>query len=200
MRFVTLVVVGLVLGSLPLAAQDNVPPAWSVRTRGVMTGNSAESDPAGFQMYSAITLEAALTRRLGGLLSWELAVRTESREVDYQPGTDPAYRQGSLELLPVSLLLQVRPRMSGRFHAYAGGGLTFTTTWEKSGVLDSMDVASHLGPAIQLGLDYDLSAAVLFNLDLRWNGLTTKIENGGVPYTSLKVDPITIGLGVGFRF
>ena len=184
----------------PLAAQQGEVPPWTFRARAVMTGNSSEADPAGYQMYSAVALEAGLTRRFARLLSIELDLRTESREVDFASEGSSVERLGSIELLPVSLFLQLRPSTSGRLHPYAGAGLTFTTAWEKSGVLDSMDVKPHLGPAIDLGLDYDLSGSVLMNLALRWNALTTDIENGGVRYASLTVNPITLGIGLGFRF
>jgi outer membrane protein len=200
MRRGALSLIALALGYLPLAAQEKGPPPWSFRTRAIITGNSAESEPAGYKMYSAITLEAALTRRLGRLFGLELGVRTESREVDFQPGEEPAERLGSLELLPVNLLLQVRPALSGRFHPYAGAGLNLTVAWEKSGVLDSMDVSPSPGAALQLGADLDLSPAILLNFDLRWNALSVDIENRSVPYASLKVDPIALGLGLGFRF
>ena len=190
----------LMLLTTPLAGQQTAVPPWTFGTRVVLTGNSSESSPAGYAMYSAIAIEAGLTRRVARLLSLELDVRTESREVDYAPEGVASERLGSLEVLPVSLFLQVRPSGSGKLHPIAGGGINFTTAWEKSGVLDSMDVKPHLGPAIELGLDLDLSPATLLHFALRWNALTTEIENGGTPYASLKVDPITLGLGIGFRF
>lgn len=194
----TAVLLPLLVSSLP-GQQAPVPP-WTFRARAVLTGNSAESEPAGYDMYSGIALEVGLARRLARLLSLELDLRTESREVDYSVEGAERERLGSLELLPVSLFLQFRPAGSGRLHPYAGGGVTFTTAWEKSGVLDSMDVKPHLGPAVDLGLDFDLSPTALLNFAVRWNGLTTDIENDGVRYTSITVNPITLGVGVGFRF
>lgn len=197
-RSAVLAVTFLLIGE-PVAGQEPSTP-WTFRTRIVMSGNSDESTPPGYVVYSGVGLEAAVSRGIGGAFGMEVSLRTESREVDYEPEDGARERLGSLELLPLNLLVQFRPATGGKLKPYAGAGVSFTATWEKSGVLDSMDVGSHLGPALQLGADIELSGSVLFNVDLRWNTLTADVENAGVPYTSLKIDPIAFALGVGFRF
>lgn len=189
----------LVMGK-PVSGQQQPSSSWTFRTRLVLSGNSDESTPPGYVVYSGIGLEAAITRRIGKSFGMEFSLRTESREVDYEPPGGERERLGSLELLPLNFLVQFRPATGGRLKPYAGAGISFTPTWEKSGVLDSMDVGSHTGPALQLGADIELSGSVLFNVDLRWNTLTADVENAGAPFTSLKIDPIAFALGVGFRF
>ena len=172
---------------------------WSLTTRVLVTGSSDESDPAGYQVYSTFALEAALRRVLGSSFSAELNIHTESREVDsLVPGGEDR-RLGSLELLPLNLFLQYR-RSGGSLHPYAGVGVNATFAWEKSGVLDSVDMKPSFGPAIQIGADLDLSPLVLLNADLKWNRLRADLENAGVPLTSIRMDPLALGVGVGFRF
>lgn len=181
-------------------AQEGDPPVWAFRTRIVMTGNSDQSEPAGYTIYSSIGLEAALGRSLGSRFGAELTLRTESREVDRDITATTSERLGSLELLPVSLLLQWRPRSGRSLDPYLGGGLNLTVAWEKSGVLDTLDVAPHAGPAVQLGADVRLSSLAFLNVDLRWNTLATELSSGGAPVARLTVDPLSLGVGVGFRF
>ena len=58
-----------------------------------------------------------------------------------------------------------------------------------------------VGPAVQVGTDWELSSSALLNLDLRWNSLTADLgANGRAPLANLKVDPVSLGVGVGFRF
>jgi len=83
---------------------------------------------------------------------------------------------------------------------YAGAGMNLTVAWEKSGTLDSTDMPGSVGPALQAGVDIDLASDVLLNVDVKWNSLTAKLENGGVPLTDIRMDPIALGLGVGFGF
>jgi outer membrane protein W len=40
----------------------------------------------------------------------------------------------------------------------------------------------------------------LLNLDLKWNSFTAKLRNGDTPLTDIQVDPLALGVGVGFRF
>ncbi len=192
----------LLLASVPASAGEGGAPAepWMFRTRLVLTGNSDHSEPAGFTVYSAVTLEAALCRRLSRRLTAELSLRTESREVDRAAAGGPDERLGSLELLPITLAIQYRPAGGGTVHPYAGFGVNMTTAWEKSGELDSLDVGPHLGPAVQLGADFDLGPRVVFNAHIGWNTLVMDIDRAGTRFARLKIDPIALGLGVGFRF
>jgi outer membrane protein W len=173
---------------------------WWFHTRAIISGDSHESAPANYKAYSGIAIEAALRRVLGARVAAELSLHTESREIDHLNPGAPADRLGSLEMLPATLVLLYRFWTGGSFHPYAGAGVTLTLTWEKSGVLDSLDVPAHFGPAVQLGFDKDLGRTVLFNFDLRWNTLQTDIENHGAQLAQIKIDPITLGAGIGFRF
>jgi outer membrane protein len=175
-------------------------PAWVFRTRAQASGSSVSSEPIGYQVYSAITLGAALSRALGRYLGVELAAATESREVDQAQAGAPDLRLGSIELLPVNLLLQLRPTFGGRAHPYVGAGVNLTVAWEKSGTLDSRDVPPSVGPAVQVGTDIEVAPSVLLNFDVKWNALRTNIGEAGRTLAALKIDPMTFGLGLGFRF
>lgn len=182
----------------PMPAQS--PSPWTFRSRLVMSGSTDHSEPTGFTMYSGIALEAALARRLSDRFAVELVVRTESREVDRVVNGPLTERLGALELLPVNLLVQWHPTRGGAVRPYLGAGLNLTVAWEKSGVLDSLDVSPHLGGAIQVGALWPLSHRVAFNTDLRWNTLETDITGPTGRYALLKVHPIALGLGLEFAF
>ena len=95
----------VVLLTLPaaLAAQQPAPePGWTLRTRVVMSGSSDHSEPAGFEVYSGIGVEAALSRRLTRRLSTELTLRFEPREVDRQTSPGQAESLGSVELTAIA--------------------------------------------------------------------------------------------------
>ncbi len=171
---------------------------WTFRTRLVGAASSDGSEPAGYTVYSAITLDAGLARDFGRF-AVEISARPESREVDYAAG-GPAQRLGSLELLPLTATVQWRPVRRGSVRPYLGAGGTFTMAWEKSGVLDTMSVASRLDPALQAGLDVALGGSAFLNFDLRWNWYSADIRSGGSTFAKVKIDPTVLGIGVGFRF
>ena len=182
-----------------MAAQAVSDRAWLFTTRILMTGSSDRSEPPGYQVYSAFTLEASLRRMLGRSFAAELTIRTESREVDslFPAGADR--RLGSLELLPLNLFLQFRPR-TGSVRPYAGAGVSATFAWEKSGVLDSTDMKGSVGPALQLGADFTLSSSIMLNTDLKWNRTRVDLTNGSTRLADIRLDPVSLGVGVGFRF
>ena len=192
----------LVIAALAVASQPEAVRAqeWTFHTRVQISGQSHESDPTGYKVYSGIALGAALTRHFGHSFGLELATRTESREVDQAAGAGPDIRLGSLELIPITAIVQWRPATAGRLHPYAGAGASITVGWEESGALDNLDVSPAVGPALQLGADWKLSEELVLNLDTKWNGLTTDLSSGGNRITRLKIDPLTLGLGIGFRF
>src|SRR5690349_18306 len=133
---------GLVLLTQELAAQSSSSARpWTFLTRLVATGSSDRSEPAGYKVYSSFALDGGLRRDLSRTLAAELRLRTESREVDSLVTSGEDRRLGSLELLPMNLTLQLRPFPAGSVRPYAGGGLNLTVAWEKSGALDSVDMA-----------------------------------------------------------
>jgi len=186
------------------APSPSAPPPgpWTFTTHLVLTGSSdeAESDPEGYKVYSAIALDVAVQRRLGSRLAFEVSLRTESREVTVRGPDGEEAPLGSVEALPLSLLIQYRPRAGGSFRPYIGGGLNLTVVWEKAGALDSTDLSPSVSPAVQLGTDVRLSPRVFLNVDMKWNPWRTDLELEGKTLARLRIDPLALGVGVGFRF
>jgi outer membrane protein len=198
-RQATLLAAILALSSSALAAQTAPPSAWTLRTRAYISGGSHASDPAGYKAYSSLGLEGQLDRQLGRSLGVSLTRRTESREVDSLPRQGPSRRLGSVELFPMSLLLNYRLDR-GALQPYLGVGGTLTVAWEKSGVLDSLDVKAALGPALQAGFDVPISRRGVFNFDVRWNTHRLRVFAAGSRLFTIKVDPLTLGAGIGLKF
>jgi outer membrane protein len=184
-------------GTASAQQHDDLP--WSFRTSAFITGSSDVS-AEGYTALSAIGLGAGVHRRMSSLVSVELNLAVASREIVIEGESGGEASQGSIESIPVNLLAQVRPRLGGRVHPYAGLGINFTPVWEKTGALDSYDIAPTFGIALQLGADLDLSRAILLNLDLGWNSATPDLEAGGQHVTTIAINPLTLSAGVGFRF
>ena len=197
-----LATLALLAGLAASVAAQAVPPArWELHTRLLATGTSRGSEPVGFKVYTAFPIEVAVRRDLGaGRLRLELAVRNESREVD-QAGTPEAVRWGSIEVIPVNLMLQVRLRTAGGVRPYVGAGVNATIAWEKAGTIDSMTVSPSVGPALGAGLDVPLGGAFAFNVDFRWHTWTTDLATqAGARVARLLVDPSSLGVGIAARF
>ena len=201
-RTLALVCLCLFLTAPLLTAQSATDPgtAWTFRTRAVMTGVSDSSEPEGYKVYSAIGMEADLTRAIARRFALGWTFGTQSREVELFDGAGGKVNLGSVELLPVSMVLQYRPALRGRFRPYFGAGVEFTLFWEKSGALDSTDIGPEVGPVFQLGLDYDISPRMVFNAEFRASRLTASLESNGRQDATIALHPSAFGAGIGFRF
>lgn len=203
MRARSSILLAFLLLSLPASASAQTSAsAWSLRVRAVMSGSSDDAASGGYTIYSGFALEAAVVRRVSDAFALELALRTESREVEGPEGPGGRPPLGSLEVLPLTLSAQWRPRGStdASWQPYVGAGVNVTAVWEKSGALDSSNLSPRVGPAVVLGSDWRLTDRSTLNLDVRWNTLTLEIDDFIQPPPSVKVDPLAIGLGVGLRF
>ncbi len=105
---------------------------------------------------------------------------------------------GSLKHLPPTLLGQYHFTGMGAFKPYVGAGINYTR-------FSGVDIAggaltvkkNSWGPALQLGFDYALDKHWSLNLDVKKVYIDTTVS-GGVG--RFKVDPVLVGLGVGYRF
>lgn len=93
-----------------------------------------------------------------------------------------------------------RPSRAERGVARVGAGVNLTPTWEKSGSLDSSDIATTIGPLIAVGAEFPVSPNALVEATIRWNAATVEIEEFRTPAPSIDLDPLALGLGLGFRF
>ena len=201
MRPTALLLLAALMAPSALAAQagGHSEHPWTLRTRALLVGANAKSDPAGLDVYSAFAVEADISRRFSRHLAAELILASSSHEVtSTSDGVESPL--GSVELLPPTLLVQWHFVPDGRVHPYLGAGVTLSVFYEKSGVLDSLDLATKVAPAAQVGVDWDLSSRMLLNADLKWIWLETTLENQGAEIARLTIDPFIIGVGVGFRF
>jgi outer membrane protein W len=183
-----------------LSGQSDADEAdWRLVVRAAVTSSSYESEPDGYEIYSGVGFDVAVTRRVVSPFWVEVSVRTESREVEgpASPGSDA--HLGSLEMLPVEITLPWHPlaHRGGAFQPYLAGGLGVTIVWEKSGALDTTDPPPSLGPVAQAGFALRLAPRVALVFDARWSPLDIEIEGYADPAPRVRVDPLRLGVGIG---
>lgn len=106
---------------------------------------------------------------------------------------------GTLKHLPPSLLLQYHFDAPG-FKPYVGAGLNYTrfsSVHLPAGV--GIDKSSW-GGALQVGVDIPLSKNLYLNVDVKKVYIQTDVFAGGAKAGTFKVDPVLVGLGLGYRF
>ena len=191
----------LLVPALASAQGRETRPDWRALARLALSGTSHASTPEGYEIYSGLAFEVAVARRLGDVFAAELSVRIESREVE-GPASLADRALGSLEMIPVNLTVQWRPRdpIDAVFQPYAGAGLNMTAVWEKSGALDSTDSPPSFAPVGQIGGVVRVGAGTLLTLDVKWHPMDIEIEGLSDPAPSIEVDPLTLAIGMGFTF
>ncbi|HQQ70128.1 MAG TPA: OmpW family outer membrane protein [Alicycliphilus sp.] len=105
---------------------------------------------------------------------------------------------GTLKHLPPTLLGQYHFTGMGAFKPYVGAGVNYTR-------FSNVDIAggaltvkkSSWGPALQVGFDYALDKNWSLNFDVKKIYMDTTVSGG---IGKFKVDPILVGVGVGYRF
>jgi len=112
---------------------------------------------------------------------------------------------GSLKHLPPTLLLQYHFDAPG-FKPYVGAGLNYTRF---SSVRFDPAVAAALNPsvdknsfgaALQVGVDIPLAKNLYLNVDVKKVFIKTDVYSFGAKAGTFKVDPVLVGVGLGWRF
>ncbi|MGE8319874.1 MAG: OmpW/AlkL family protein [Comamonas sp.] len=107
---------------------------------------------------------------------------------------------GSLKHLPPTLLAQYHFTGLGNFKPYVGAGLNYTR-FSSVNLPAGVDVdRNSWGGALQLGMDYRLSKNLYLNVDIKKVSIKTDVRAAGSKIGSFKVDPVLVGVGLGWRF
>lgn len=138
-----------------------------------------------------------LTPNLGLELLGALPFRHEIRLKD---GT----QVGETKHLPPTLSLQYHFLPEASLRPYAGLGLNYTLFFdeETTGPLSGSELKldNSLGLAAVVGLDMSITDQLSLNLDLRWFDIDTAAELDGNELDTVEIDPLGLGLSLGYRF
>lgn len=111
---------------------------------------------------------------------------------------------GKLRVLPPSLLLQYHFTDLGALKPYVGLGVNYTYFNKNKGLLGgALEVdRTSFGLAAQIGADFALSKNLYLNVDVKYIQMSVDVKQtaDGKSIGKLDLNPITAGVGVGYRF
>lgn len=113
---------------------------------------------------------------------------------------------GTLKHLPPTLLAQYHFTNFGAFKPYVGAGINYTRFSSVKfdpaveAALDPSIKNNSWGGALQVGFDYALDKNWSINFDVKKVYIATDVYAGSVKAGKFKVDPVLVGVGVGYRF
>lgn len=108
---------------------------------------------------------------------------------------------GTFKHLPPSLLLQYHFTNSSPVKPYVGAGINYTRISSVKLLNGGADLENDsFGYAIQAGLDYAIDKNWSLNFDVKKVQIRSDVFIGGAKASRVKVDPVLLGVGVGYRF
>lgn len=183
-----------------VAAQES---PWMVRARAVQldmknSGNTATT--------SALTVddktipEVDITYFFNKNIAAELILTVPQKQHVYLNGAD----LGTFKHLPPTLTIQYHFTNFNGYKPYVGAGVNLTKIGKESiKVTNPNDTQldnTSTGLALQAGVDIPLTKQVFLNFDVKKVQLKSDVYVGGANVGTLKLNPVLVGVGVGYRF
>lgn len=110
---------------------------------------------------------------------------------------------GTLKHLPPTLTLQYHFTGISGFKPYVGAGVNFTqfsgVDLSATGTTYTLDKTS-TGGAAQVGVDFPIDKKWSFNVDVKKVYIGSTVYSAGVAAGQFKVDPLLVGVGLGYRY
>lgn len=179
---------------------------WQIRLRALaVIPNESDNLPgASVNVDEAYVPEVDFTYFFTKHWAAELILATTNHDVKLDGGPS----LGDVWLLPPTLNVQYH-FYTGDLKPYLGAGVNYTIFYdETNGDILDMDYDDSFGVSFQGGLDYFLNDKWFINFDVKYLILSTDVNATlmtdpntiAVVPVDVDIDPLIIGLGVGFRF
>lgn len=188
-----------------------------VRVRAVHVGWINESNPIvalavpqnGIHLEDKMIPEVDISYFFTRNLAAELILTyPQKHKVSITQSAVGAFDAGSLRELPPTLTLQYHFMPDAQFRPYIGAGFNYTTFSKVN--LVALDAVSggkntidrdNLGGAFQAGFDVKVGANSYINLDVKKLYIKTDLTNSVLgKLSTIKGDPVLVGIGYGFKF
>lgn len=196
-----------VLATLSLAAStaamaEETP--WLVRVRAVHIDPADKSDQVGgtgasdrLTVSSKTIPEFDVSYFFTPNLAAELILTYPQKHDVFLDGA----KIGTFKHLPPTLLAQYHFVLDAPIKPYIGAGVNYTTI-SKVDLLGGKAGLEHdsFGFALQAGVDYAIDKKWSLNIDVKKVQIRSDVIIGGAKASAVKVDPLLVGVGVGYRF
>jgi outer membrane protein len=199
MKKTTLALASLaLLASGAAVAQDFTAGSLLVRARAVHL-DSANKDSTGLALSidNKTLPEVDFTYFFSPNLAAELVLTVPQKQRVYAGAT----QIGTLKHLPPTFTLQYHFNHASGIKPYVGAGVNYT----RFSSVDLLGGAADLkrnsyGLAFQAGVDFPLSKNLYLNVDVKKVYIKTDVIASGNNIGTFKVDPVLVGVGLGWRF
>lgn len=190
-----------------------------VRVRGIMVApqdSSSGINPAfpteKVKVNNAITPEVDITKMLTDNIGVELIAATTQHTVSGTSGaTGTLGKLVKTGVLPPTLTVQYHLMPGSKVRPYVGAGLNYTMFYNERATTPlegavgptKVNLSNSVGWAAQAGVDFDINERMFLNVDVKYIAIDTKAKltttAAGVQTVKVDINPLVIGVGVGFK-
>lgn len=197
----TLVLASIGFATTNVMAQES---PWLVRARIVDVDTADKSNPVGgtgpsdlITVQKKVIPEVDFSYFITPNIAAELILTYPQKHDVYLSGTSI----GSVKQLPPTLTVQYHFAPTAALNPYLGVGVNYTnfSNVDLGGGTITLDSGS-FGYALQGGVDYKLDKNWSLNLDLKYVEMRSNVYAGGATISNVQINPLLIGVGVGYRF
>ena len=182
----------------PAMAQES---PWQVRVRAVNLdpANKNSTPVADLAVNAKLIPEVDISYFFTPNIAAEL-ILTYPQKQDVS-STAHGGKIGTLKHLPPVLTIQYHFDQVNGFKPYVGAGLNYTR-FSNVDLPDGFSIDKNsVGFALQAGVDYEISKGMYLNLDIKKVQIRTDLKHDTLGNLGeVKVDPLLVGLGIGWRF
>lgn len=174
---------------------------WMIRARalGVVPQEDSTLSIGGeVKVNNSVVPEFDVTYFFTPNIAAELIAAVTPHDVKTDGGVDA----GSSWLLPPTLTLQYHFTNFDSVKPYLGAGVNYTHFFnEEAGVLNHVEYDDSFGYALQAGIDIPIRDSWYFNIDVKkvYIDTTARFSPSGIR-ADVDINPLLIGVGVGYRF
>ena len=180
-------------------AQQTTEGPYMVRVRAVsLQSANGDSTGLGLTIDNKIIPEIDFSYFINKNVAVELILTVPQKQKLSSNGTEI----GTLYHLPPTLLAQYHFNLNG-FKPYVGAGVNYTRFSSVNVLGGAVTVDKNSwGPALQVGVDIPLSGNMYLNFDLKKVYIQTDVSlaASGTKVGTFKIDPLLVGVGLGWRF
>ncbi|OYU30099.1 MAG: hypothetical protein CFE39_15265 [Comamonadaceae bacterium PBBC2] len=171
---------------------------WMVRARAVhLDMSNQDSTGLGLSVNNKTIPEVDVSYFFSPNVAAELILTVPQKQTVSSNGTSI----GTFKHLPPTLLLQYHFTGLNGYKPYVGAGINYTDISKVNllGGVATLDKDSW-GGALQAGVDIPLDKNWSLNFDVKKVYIKTHVYAAGVNAGTLKLDPVLVGAGGGYRF
>lgn len=177
---------------------------WLVRVRAVHIDTADKSDPVGgvgasdrIHVSNKTIPEFDVSYFFTKNIATELILTSPQK---HDVSLDGA-KIGTLKHLPPTLTVQYHFLPDASFRPYVGAGVNYTT-FSGVNLLGGAGSLEHdsFGLALQAGADVAIDKNWSINFDIKKVQIRSDVMISGAKASRVKVDPVLLGVGIGYRF